>query len=81
MGVFRASAHLADGLRSLFNRPDTIKLIEQLALAGDAPFWRQVLAYCAAGNLEAVLDEYLHHLADTCRLTRAWIIRTRTVDR
>lgn len=63
MGLFRASAHLANGLRSLFNRPDTIKLIEKLALAGDAPFWRQVLAYCAAGNLEAALDEYLHHLA------------------
>ena len=63
MGLFRASAHLANGLRSLFNRPDTIKLIEKLALAGDGPFWRQVLAYCAAGNLEAVLDEYLHHLA------------------
>ena len=61
MGLFRASAHLANGLRSLFNRPDTIKLIEKLALAGDAPFWRQVLAYCAAGNLEAALDEYLHH--------------------
>lgn len=63
MGLFRASAHLANGLRSLFNRPDTIKLVEKLALASDAPFWRQVLAYCAAGNLEAALDEYLHHLA------------------
>lgn len=63
MGMFRASAHLANGLRSLFNRPDTIKLVEKLELAGDAPYWRQVLAYCAAGNLEASLDEYLHHLA------------------
>lgn len=63
MGLFRAAALLANGLRSLFNRPDTIKLVEKLALAGDAPFWRQALAYCAAGNLEAALDEYLHHLA------------------
>lgn len=63
MGLFRAAALLANGLRSLFNRPDTIKLVEKLALAGDAPFWRQALAYCAAGNLEATLDEYLHHLA------------------
>lgn len=69
MGLFRASAHLANGLRSLFNRPDTIKLIENLALAGDAPFWRQVLAYCAAGNLEAAMDEYLHHLAADLRGT------------
>lgn len=63
MGLFEAAAHLANGLRTLFNRPDTIKLVEKLALAGDAPYWRQVLAYCAAGNLEAALDEYLHHLA------------------
>ena len=63
MGLFQAADRLANGLRSLFNRPDTIKVVEKLALAGDAPFWRQALAYCAAGNLEAVLDEYLHHLA------------------
>jgi len=37
--------------------------VEQTALAGAAPYWRQVLAYCAAGNLEAVFDEYLHHVA------------------
>ena len=26
------------------------------------PYWRTVLRYCADGNLQAVLDEYLHHL-------------------
>ena len=26
------------------------------------PYWRGVLRYCAEGNLQAVMDEYLHHL-------------------
>src|SRR5690606_11909313 len=39
----------------------------RLALAGDKPYWHQVLAYCAAGNLEAVLDEYLHVLRENLR--------------
>ena len=61
---FRAAAYLADAIRNYFsNRLDAIKVVEQAALAGAAPYWRQVLAYCAAGNLEAVLDEYLHHVA------------------
>src|SRR5690606_35640791 len=63
-GLWQAAATLGNGLRSLFNRPDAIKLIERLALAGDKPYWHQVLAYCAAGNLEAVLDEYLHVLCE-----------------
>lgn len=66
-GLWQAAATLGNGLRSLFNRPDAIKLIERLALAGDKPYWRQVLAYCAAGNLEAVLDEYLHILRENRR--------------
>ena len=28
------------------------------------PYWRQLLDYCAAGNLQAVLDEYIHMLRD-----------------
>ncbi|MFI5623502.1 hypothetical protein ACIA03_08560 [Nocardioides sp. NPDC051685] len=66
-GLWRAAATLGNGLRSLFNRPDAIKLIERLALAGDKPYWHQVLRYCEAGNLEAVLDEYLHILRENRR--------------
>lgn len=61
-GLFLAAATLANGLRTLFNRPDATTLIEKL-YSGDGPFWAGVLRYCAAGNLEAVLDEYLFHLA------------------
>lgn len=66
-GLWQAAATLGNGLRSLFNRPDAIKLIERLALAGDKPYWHQVLAYSAAGNLESVLDEYLHALRESRR--------------
>ena len=57
---FKAALVIANGLRSLFNRPDVIGLVEQLT--PKAPYWQRVLQYCEWGNLQAVLDEYLHHL-------------------
>lgn len=57
---FKAALVIANGLRSLFNRPDVIKLLEELT--DDAPYWQRVLQYCTWGNLQAVLDEYVHHL-------------------
>ncbi|MDN5765557.1 MAG: hypothetical protein L0H96_06810 [Humibacillus sp.] len=58
---FQGSVIVANGLRSLFNRPDVTKIVEQTTTAR-RPYWQRVLAYCAAGNLQSVLDEYLHHL-------------------
>lgn len=55
-----AATIVANGLRGLFNRPHVVKLLEQVT--DDAPYWRRVLQYSAWGNLQAVLDEYLHHL-------------------
>lgn len=56
---WRAAAHLSAALRSLFNRAESILLLDR----GDSQFyWQSVLEYCAAGNLQAVLDEYIHHL-------------------
>ncbi|RQW99843.1 helicase C-terminal domain-containing protein [Micromonospora inaquosa] len=59
-GQWRAAALLANGLRSLFNRPESAQLIESLALG--QVYWQAVLRYCAAGGLQAVLDEQLHTL-------------------
>ncbi|WP_460683293.1 helicase-related protein [Modestobacter lapidis] len=57
---WRAAAHLAAGLRSLFNRLESTLVIDR---GDDGPvYWRAVLDYCAAGNLQAVMDEYVHHL-------------------
>jgi hypothetical protein len=60
-GHWRAAAVLASGLRSLFSRLETTLLLDQLL--PDEVYWRAVLRYSAWGNLQAALDEYLHHLA------------------
>ena len=61
VGLWKAAATLAAGLRSLFNRLDSTLLLDKLYGTAE-PYWRIVLRYCADGNLQAVLDEYLHHL-------------------
>ncbi|QGG94359.1 DEAD/DEAH box helicase family protein [Actinomarinicola tropica] len=58
-----AAATIANGFRALFNRPDVALLLDQLHPG--LVYWRAVVAYCAAGNLQAVLDEYLHHQTRT----------------
>ncbi len=63
LGHWRAAAVLAAGLRTLFNRPDSTLVVDQLTEEGE-PYWRNVLSYCAWGGLQAVVDEYLHHLAE-----------------
>lgn len=59
-GRWLAAAQLASSLRTLFARPEATLLLSQLM--PDQAYWRSVLQYCAAGNLQAVMDEYLHHL-------------------
>ncbi|KGN29777.1 hypothetical protein N802_11380 [Knoellia sinensis KCTC 19936] len=58
---FEAAAVIGNGLRSLFNRPDVAKLIEKVT-DDDQAFWQRVLQYCAWGNLQATMDEFVHHL-------------------
>jgi hypothetical protein len=60
-GHWLAAAVLASGLRTLFARLETTLLLDRLL--PDQVYWRAVLRYSAWGNLQAVLDEYLHHLA------------------
>lgn len=60
-GRWRAAAILASGLRALFNRWDAALILDRL-YGSDTPYWQRVLQYCADGNLQAVLDEYLFHL-------------------
>lgn len=59
-GLWTAAASLANDLRSLFNRVESNLLLEQLYPG--VVYWRAVLAYCSSGNLQAVLDEFLHHV-------------------
>ena len=62
--IMDAAAQIAEGFRSLFNSPDVRSMIE----SGDAPYWRQVLRYCARGDLQATLDEYIHTLKESLGL-------------
>ena len=60
-----AAARIAWGFRKLFNLPEATALIRgERPRNGSTPYWRQVVDYCAAGNLQAVLDEYVHTLRD-----------------
>ena len=69
VGRWRAAAILASGLRSLFSRPDATLLLDSVyagegnARDDDGAYWRRVARYCIDGDLQAVLDEYIHHLA------------------
>jgi hypothetical protein len=59
------------GFRSLFNQPEAITLLQQLyteTAAEDNAYWRLVLKYCLQGNLQSVLDEYLHILLEALGL-------------
>ncbi len=60
-----AAARIAWGFRALFNLPEAMALIRGEAPEDSGvPYWQQVVAYCVAGNLQAVLDEYAHTLRD-----------------
>ena len=69
IGRWRAAAILASGLRSLFVRPEAVLLLDGIyggsrsAREGTGAYWRKVAQYCIDGGLQAVLDEYIHHLA------------------
>ena len=60
-GHWVAAVRLSGALRALFSRPETVLLLDQL-MPGGEPYWRKILRYCAWGNLQATLDEYVHHL-------------------
>lgn len=59
-GLRRAAAVIAAGFRSLFNRPEVMALLD--SQGSTFAYWQVVLEYCLGGNLQAVVDEYLHHL-------------------
>jgi hypothetical protein len=62
----QAAARIGMGLRSLFNQPEAISLLQGLHPEG--PYWKKVLYYSLDGNLQAVLDEYFHVLQESLGL-------------
>ncbi len=46
----------------LFNKPESIAVIELLYNDDKMPYWEKVLRYCLDGNIQSMLDEYIFML-------------------
>ncbi len=63
--MLSSAARISSGFRTLFNMPETIAMLRGSA---DEPYWRRTLRYALDGNLQAMLDEYLHALPESLGL-------------
>lgn len=66
--ILFSAAKVAIGFRSLFNSPETISLIRSLNPGEDTRYWETALDYCTSGNLQSVMDEYVHILRESLGL-------------
>ncbi len=64
-GLLSASARIASGFRTLFNMPESIELLRG---THQDIYWRLTLRYGIDGNLQAVMDEYVHTLKESLGL-------------
>jgi Helicase conserved C-terminal domain len=62
---------IANALRLMLNLPEAVLTVRSFATSrariqttNEEVYWRAALDYCAAGNLQAVLDEYVHALSE-----------------
>lgn len=62
----RSAAPLAHAFLHQFNLPEVMALLRDREKK--IPYWQSVLEYCAAGNLQATLDEYVHVLVESLGL-------------
>jgi len=62
--LLSSAARVAMGFRTLFNLPETITLIRSLKTSDESRYWEATLDYCVEGNLQAVMDEYVHVLKE-----------------
>ena len=60
--LMTAAVTVSEGLRTLFNLPPATALLRGKDTT--TPYWRHILSYGIQGNLQAVLDEYLHVLRE-----------------
>lgn len=63
--LLSAAARIAFGFRSLFNMPETIAMLRD---SGEDTYWRLTLQYGIDGNLQSMLDEYVHVLRESLGL-------------
>jgi hypothetical protein len=64
--IREGAGQIAWALRNLFNLPEAIALI-RTTHPGE-PYWRRIVQYCIDGNLQAVMDEYVHVLKESLGL-------------
>lgn len=65
--TFVKGLDIASGFHSLFDKPESISIIQLSAIINkkrkainNSVYWKDVLKYCVDGNLQSVLDEYGH---------------------
>lgn len=61
-GAMLAAARVGWGWRHVFNSPEGIAAVE--ATQPKAAYWRQALSYALNGGLQAVMDEWMHLMAE-----------------
>ncbi len=66
--LLSAAARVASGFRSLFNMPETTAMLKDTG-KGKVPYWRLTLRYGIDGNIQSVLDEYVHVLRESLGLS------------
>jgi hypothetical protein len=64
--LFYNAALISFSFRSLYILPETISLIKGLFPEG--PYWKKILNYNIAGNLQSLLDEYMYVLFESLGL-------------
>ncbi|MDR2368571.1 MAG: DEAD/DEAH box helicase [Deltaproteobacteria bacterium] len=62
--LLTAAANVSFGFLNLFNLPETVTLLQGL-YPGKGAYWRDTLKYAIDGNVQAVLDEYVHVLLES----------------
>ncbi|EDT2533598.1 DEAD/DEAH box helicase [Salmonella enterica subsp. enterica serovar Omderman] len=63
--MLSGAAQIASGFRSLYNLAESISLLRG---TGDDTYWRLTLRYGIDGNIQAMLDEYVHTLLESMGL-------------
>ena len=64
--MLQSAASISAGFRILFNLPESITLIR--SLYEEKPYWEGALDYGISGNLQSVMDEYIHILKESLGL-------------
>jgi len=66
--ILLGAGRIADGMRSLYNQPDSMRL---LRAADEAHYWAACASHGVSGNLQALLDEHAHTLTESLGLQEA----------